>query len=71
MRNPFRMFKQTSPGIIRLAVMIDIRLPLSLRPVEDPLHKRGVDIRHETVRAPDLNLRQFPDPWDKFPDMRI
>ncbi|MBD3678822.1 MAG: IS6 family transposase [Rhodobacteraceae bacterium] len=48
-RSPFRYFK-TSPGIIRLAVMRYIRFPLSLRNVEDLLHERGVDVRHETVR---------------------
>jgi putative transposase len=49
MRNPFRYFK-TSPEIIRLAVMMYIRFPLSLRNVEDLLHERGIDITHETVR---------------------
>jgi putative transposase len=48
-RNPFRYFK-TSPEIIRLAVMMYIRFPLSLRNVEDLLHERGIDICHETVR---------------------
>ena len=50
MRNPFRYFK-TSPEIIRLAVMMYVRFPLSLRQVEDLLHERGIDISHETVRA--------------------
>ena len=50
MRNPFRYFK-TSPEIIRLAVMMYIRFPLSLRQVEDLLHERGIDICYETVRA--------------------
>jgi putative transposase len=45
----FRYFK-TSPAIIRLAVMMYVRSPLSLRNVEDLLHKRGIDITHETVR---------------------
>jgi putative transposase len=45
----FRYFK-TSPEIIRLAVMIYVRYPLSLRNVEDLLHERGIDITHETVR---------------------
>ena len=49
MKNPFRYFK-TSPEIIRLAVMMYIRFPLSLRQVEDLLHERGIDICHETVR---------------------
>ncbi len=50
MRNPFRYFK-TSPEIIRLAVMMYVRFPLSLRQVEDLLHERGMDISYETVRA--------------------
>lgn len=49
MSNPFRYFK-TSSEIIRLAVMMYIRFPLSLRNVEDLLHERGIDITHETVR---------------------
>ena len=48
-RSPFRYFK-TSPEIIRLAVMLYIRFPLSLRNVEDLLHERGVDVSHETIR---------------------
>jgi putative transposase len=47
--SPFRYFK-TSPEIIRLAVMMYIQFPLSLRNVEDLLHERGIDICHETVR---------------------
>lgn len=47
--SPFRYFK-TSPEIIRLAVMMYIRFPLSLRNVEDLLHERGIDVSHETVR---------------------
>ena len=49
MKNPFRYFK-TSPKVIRLAVLMYIRFPLSLRNVEDLLHERGIDICHETVR---------------------
>ncbi len=49
MTNPFRYFK-TSPEIIRLAVMMYVRFPLSLRQVEDLLHERGIDVSHETVR---------------------
>ena len=49
MTNPFRYFK-TSPEIIRLAVMMYIRFPLSLWNVEDLLHERGIDVTHETVR---------------------
>ena len=47
--NPFRYFK-ISPEVIRLAVMMYVRFPLSLRNVEDLLHERGNDICHETVR---------------------
>ena len=47
--NPFKGF-QSRPEIIRLAVMLYIRFPLSLRNVEDLLHERGVEISHETVR---------------------
>ncbi|MCL5778704.1 IS6 family transposase [Limibaculum sp. FT325] len=47
--NPFKGF-HSSPEIIRLAVMLYVRFPLSLRNVEDLLHERGVDISHETVR---------------------
>ena len=47
--SPFRHFK-TSPEVIRLAVMLYVRLPLSLRNVEDLLHERGIDVSHETIR---------------------
>ena len=47
--SPFRDFK-TSPEIIRLAVMMYVRFPLSLRNVEDLLRERGIEISHETVR---------------------
>lgn len=49
-RSSFRYFK-TSPEVIRLAVMMDIRFLLSLRNVEDLLHEGGIDICHETVRV--------------------
>ena len=49
MRNPFRYFN-SSPEVIRLAVTMYIRYPLSLRQVEDLLFERGIDICHETVR---------------------
>ncbi len=48
-RSPFKYFK-TTPEIIRLAVMLYVRFPLSLRNVEDLLHERGIDVSHETVR---------------------
>lgn len=49
MRNPFRYFN-SSPAVIRTAVLLYIRFPLSLRQVEDLLHERGIDVSHETVR---------------------
>ena len=49
MHNPFRYFN-SSPEVIRLAVMMYIRYPLSLRQIEDLLFERGIDICHETVR---------------------
>ncbi len=47
--NPFRYFN-SSPKVIRLAVMMYIRYPLSLRQVEDLLFERDIDISHETIR---------------------
>ncbi|WP_225007230.1 IS6 family transposase [Novosphingobium percolationis] len=47
--NPFRYFN-SSPEIIRLAVLMYVRFPLSLRNVEDLLFERGIDVCHETVR---------------------
>jgi len=49
MTNPFRYFNG-SPEIIRLAVMMYVRYPLSLRNVEDLLAERGIDISYETIR---------------------
>ena len=48
-RTQFRYFKM-SPEIIRLAVMMYIRFPLSLRNVEEILHEQGIDVSHETIR---------------------
>ncbi len=42
----FRYFK-TSPEVIRIAVVLYVRYPLSPRNVEDLLHERGIDITHE------------------------
>ena len=53
--SPFRYFK-TSPEVIRLAVLLYVKYPLSLRNVEDLLFERGIDIAHETVR----------DWWNRF-----
>ena len=49
MQRPLPYF-DSSPEVIRLAVMLYVRYPLSLRPVEDMLFERGIDISHETVR---------------------
>jgi len=48
-RSPFGYFK-TSPEVIRLAVMLYVRFPLSLRNVEDLLHERGIEVSHKAVR---------------------
>ena len=47
--SPFRYFN-SSPEVIRLAVLLYVGYPLSLRNVEDLLAERGIDICHETVR---------------------
>ena len=48
--NPFKGF-QSSPEVIRLAVMLYVRFPLSLRNVEELLHERGIDVSHETIQS--------------------
>lgn len=48
-RRPFRHFN-TSPEVIRLAVMLYVRFPLLLRNVENLLHARGIEVSHEMVR---------------------
>ena len=47
--SPFRYFNSSSE-VIRLAVLMYVKYPLSLRNVEDLLHERGIDISYETVR---------------------
>ncbi len=49
MSDPFRYFN-SSPEIIRLAAMMCVKRPLSLRNGEDLLSERGINISHETVR---------------------
>ena len=49
MHNSFRYFN-SSPEVIRFAVMLYVRYPLSLRQVEDLLFERGIEICYETVR---------------------
>jgi putative transposase len=41
--SPFRYF-HTSPEIIRLAVIMYVRFPLSFRNVVDLLHERGIEV---------------------------
>jgi len=48
-RSPFKYFR-TSSEIIRLAVMLYVRFPLSLRNVEDLLHERGFNVSHARGR---------------------
>ena len=55
MLNPFRYFN-SSPEIIRLAVMMYVRYPLSLRQVEDLLSERGIDVCHETYESDPISL---------------
>ena len=57
-RSPFRYFR-TSPEVIRLAVMLYIRFPRSLRNVEDLLHERGIEVSHEMNAASGTWLPSF------------
>jgi transposase-like protein len=41
MRNPFKYFN-SSPEVIRIAVLMYVKYPLSLRNVEDLLAERGI-----------------------------
>ena len=75
MRNPFGYFN-SSPKVIRLAVMMYVRYPLSLRQVEDLLFERGIDVCHETVRfwwnrfgpmfASEIKRRVDPRNWSNW-----
>jgi len=42
-KHPASRYFKTSPEVIRLAVMMYVRFPLSLRNVEDLLHEWGVN----------------------------
>jgi len=48
-KTPFRYFKR-SPEVISLAVMMNVRLPLSLWNFEVLLYERGNDLSQEKVR---------------------
>ena len=59
-RDPCKYFK-TSREVIRLAVIMYVRFPLSPRNVEDLLHERGIDVSHEAgaaLRDPGIGDRQ-------------
>ncbi|SDM12929.1 putative transposase [Aliiruegeria lutimaris] len=47
--DPFKYFR-TSREIIRLAVMLFVRFPLSLRNVGDLLHERSIEVSLDSVR---------------------
>jgi hypothetical protein len=49
-RSLFRSFR-AGHEIVRLAVMLYIRFPLSHRNVKDLLPERGIEVSHETVRV--------------------
>ena len=44
------MWFETSPEITRLAVMLYVRFPLSLRNVEDLLHERGTAPKSDSTK---------------------
>ena len=48
--NPFPYFR-TSHAINRLAVMLYVPFPLSLRNVEDLVDKRGAEVDRDKLRA--------------------
>ena len=48
-RSAFKYFK-SGPQMIRLAVMLSVRFPLSLRHVENLLHGRCIGVSHQTIR---------------------
>ena len=48
-RGPLQCLK-TSTEVIRLAVMLYVRFPPSLRNVEDLLHEGVIEVSHEMVR---------------------
>lgn len=47
--SPFRYFN-SSPEVIRLAVLMYVKYPLSLRNVQGLIHERVIEISHESVR---------------------
>jgi putative transposase len=47
--DPFRGF-HSNPEVIREAVILYVRFPLSFRNVEHLLRERGIDVSQETVR---------------------
>ena len=60
MSNPFRYFN-SSPEIIRLAVLMYVKYPLSLRNVEDLLAARGIcEFRRNPATDSDLMPAAVP-----------
>lgn len=62
--NPFRWF-DSSPGVIRLVIIIYVPYPLSLRNLEDLLHERAIDLCYETVRL----WSAAPAPYCHLPEV--
>jgi hypothetical protein len=58
-RSPFRYFK-ANPEIIRLAVMLYIRFPLSLRNVEDPQRENWPDVSLQIDGCDGLDFSGVP-----------
>jgi putative transposase len=61
-RSPFRYFK-TSPEIIRLAVMLYVRYPLSLRNVDDllPWNVRTLRLIYSPAKEMDMKRSKFTE----------
>jgi putative transposase len=64
-RSPILYFN-TSPEIVRLGVMLYIRVPLSLRNVEDLLQERGIEISHKAISF--LLMRRYSNLTDFITD---
>jgi transposase-like protein len=59
--SPFRYF-HSSPEVIRVVVKHYVRVPLSLRNVENLPFERGIDVCHETVRFWWMDSNPIPRP---------
>ena len=58
MPSPFRYFN-SSPEVIRLAVMMYVRYPLSLRQIEELLFERGMSIPAQNWSVSRRDIGQF------------